>query len=704
MKILLTSQAPRQVLLASLITVSMLTGTAVAEDDPALSLDPVIVTADFRQNTELETLASITVLGEATLESAGTQHFEEVLSLVPNLNWSGGTSRPRYLQIRGIGERSQYQGAPNPSVGFILDDVDFSGIGMVATLFDLEQAEVLRGPQGTRYGANALAGLVNLRSQAPTDVLTGRFVMGAGGDDARSAGFVLSGPIGESSARPAFRLSAQRYRADGFRDNAFLSRDDTNQRDETTARFKLRWQAGQGLMANLTVFAFDIDNGYDAFAIDNSLTTLSDKPGKDAQLSRAAALRLDWTAHRQYSVQSISSIADSDIEFSFDGDWGNDPGWSPYDPYDFYSRTDRQRKTVSQEFRFVSEPGYEIFGGRSAWLAGIYAQRLEERNANRDFFNGDLVTTLDSDYSATNAAVFGQLDTQIGEVTTLTTGLRLEHRESDYSDTDGSEFSPAETMLGGQVALSRKIGDRLHAYTSMSRGFKAGGFNIGARIPEERRLFEAEFLWNLEAGIKGWWPEHGLRASLSAFFMLRRDQQVSTSFQDDPSDPLSYTFFNDNAASGRNLGIEAEWSWSVNRHWRLFGALGLLKTRFDEYLTPTRTLNGRAQAHAPSYSFSLGGEYRSAHGLYSRVDVSGRDAFYYSDSHDQKSRAYELVNLRLGWVGRQWDVYAWGRNIFNRKYTVRGFYFGNEPPDYPEKLYTRQGDPRVVGASVDFRF
>jgi outer membrane receptor protein involved in Fe transport len=111
--------------------------------------------------------ASATVLDRHTLRLAGVQHFQDVLALVPNLNWSAGTSRPRFFQLRGIGELEQWQGAPNPSVGFLIDGIDFSGVGMPATLVGRGRIEVLRGPQGTRYGANALAGLIAVNTRAP---------------------------------------------------------------------------------------------------------------------------------------------------------------------------------------------------------------------------------------------------------------------------------------------------------------------------------------------------------------------------------------------------------------------------------------------------------------------------------------------------------------------------------------------------------
>jgi iron complex outermembrane recepter protein len=125
---------------------------SLASPDTGESLDEIVVTAGLRSVALADAPHSVTVLDAATLQAAGVQHFEDVLGQIPNLNWTSGTSRPRFFQLRGIGEVEQYQGAPNPSVGFLIDDIDFSGVGMPATLFDTQQIEVLRGPQGTAYG------------------------------------------------------------------------------------------------------------------------------------------------------------------------------------------------------------------------------------------------------------------------------------------------------------------------------------------------------------------------------------------------------------------------------------------------------------------------------------------------------------------------------------------------------------------------
>src|SRR5512138_2502288 len=187
-------------------------------------IDEIVVTATLRQQVLTDVPASVTVLGPEETRSAGRQHLEDVLALVPNLNWAGGTSRPRYFQVRGVGEREQYEGAPNPSVGFLIDDIDFSGMGMPATLFDVERIEVLRGPQGLHYGANALGGLIVMRGRDPEDTFGFSTEASAGEYNSWSLGAVATGPV--ESLNSAWRLAVQKFTSDGFRNDIFLGRDD----------------------------------------------------------------------------------------------------------------------------------------------------------------------------------------------------------------------------------------------------------------------------------------------------------------------------------------------------------------------------------------------------------------------------------------------------------------------------------------------
>jgi len=133
----------------------------------AQQLEEVIVTAEFRPVNIQNQAASVSVLGADDIAQRAAQHLEDVLNIAPNVNFSSGSSRARFYQIRGIGERSQFQEPLTPSIGFVIDGVDFSGLGTAGTLFDVDQVEILRGPQGTLHGANALAGLINIRTGQP---------------------------------------------------------------------------------------------------------------------------------------------------------------------------------------------------------------------------------------------------------------------------------------------------------------------------------------------------------------------------------------------------------------------------------------------------------------------------------------------------------------------------------------------------------
>ena len=671
--------------------------TAVPATAQDAELEEIVVTASLRNQTAAEIAASTTVLSGDTLAAAGLQHFEDVLGLVPNLNWSGGTSRPRFFQMRGIGELEQYQGAPNPSVGFLIDEIDLSGVGMPATLFDAEQVEVLRGPQGTRYGANALAGLVKVKTHdaAPRPELHAEVV--AGDHDTWSTGLVAGGALGDGGS--AWRLVGQRYESDGFQRNAFLDRDDTNGREDTTLRGKLSLGLPAAWRADVAVLHVDLDNGYDAFSLDNSRRTLSDHPGRDAQRTRGASVVLTGPLGG-VTMNSTTAYARSDSIYSFDGDWGNDPYWGAAAPYDYFSHYGRERATLTQDLRVEGNAG-----GVVDWVTGIYLLRFSEDSLQRDYFAGQLLRApLSSQYTATSLAGYGEAEWRLQDHLSLTAGMRVETRGADYEDSDGARFDPRDTMVGGQLSLQGDLGPTRHWYATVARGYKAGGFNIGQFVPEERRQFAPEYLWNAELGLKFDARDGRLQGELALFHMWREDQQVATSFQLDPGDPLSYVFYTDNAAKGRNYGIEASGSWRALEQLTLGASLGLLRSEYLGYQYGDRDLDGREQAHAPSWQYSLSAQWGGDEGWMARADLSGSDAFYFDASHDRQSEPYALLNLKAGYARGPWSLYAWARNVTGEDYAVRGFYFGLEPPDFANELYVQRGDGRLVGATLQWRW
>jgi len=666
-------------------------------------LAEVVVTASLRSTAAKDLPASVSVIAGNDVKNAAIQHLEELLPQVPSLSWAGASSRPRYFQLRGIGELEQYQGAPNPSVGFLVDEIDFSGIGMIASTFDVEQVEVLRGPQGTRYGANALGGLIKIKTRDPSPAPDMLAEIGAGEDGLWMAGIAGGGaiPLGDG-VDAAWRGVLHRAVSDGFRHNSYLGRDDTNGRDELNARLKFRLGADRFWRADFNLMYADFDNGYDAFAIDNSFTTLSDRPGRDSQQSRGASLDFSYLGWNELVLRSITAWADSDIEASFDADWGNEPGWGAAGPYDFFSRTLRNRRTLSQDLRLMSGGG----GGWS-WLAGAWLSRLEETNHVVDdglYLEDAFVRLLDSRYRATSAAIYGECDWSWTPATTVTAGLRLEQRDARYGDSDGGDFDPRDRMWGGELSLTHRLRENQSLWASLSRGFRAGGFNIGTSVPAGRESFGSEYLWNLELGWKGSGREGRQSGDVNLFFTRRENQQVATSLQLDPADPLTFMYLTDNAASGEAWGLEASARRQATSRIELSSSLSLMQSRYLDYQLEDRSLDGRAWAHAPDWKAAVAATWRHPAGWMARIDLSGEDGFYFDTSHDQRAGMRFLANLRAGFEAERWSVLVWGSNLFDERYPVRGFYFGDEPPDFPTRLYLRWGDPRQLGITARYEF
>jgi iron complex outermembrane receptor protein len=686
------------------IFTSMVASTTFAADTPIntteQTIEVITIDGDFRSTSLQKTASSLSVIASDEISARNAQNLEEIIARTPNVNFSSGTQRARYYQIRGIGERSQFKEPINPSVGLVIDGIDFSSIGSIASTFDVEQVEVYRGPQGTRFGANAMAGMINITSSAPTDVFEGKVRLSAGNFDSYSAGLVLSGPATE---KVNYRLAVEQYRSDGFIDNDFLHRDDTNNRDELTMRGKLAIAISKNLTLDITAFVADFDNGYDAFSLDNTRHTLSDQPGFDRQDTKALATKFTYQGLSDFTLETIISYADSALDYGYDEDWayvGIRPAWE-YSSEDHYFR---DKTSATFELRALSEQGSEIFNGSTAWVTGIYfKQEKEDLLRQYTYLSSDFSSSFDSD----NIAAFIQFDSQLTEQLSLTTGLRLERRNADYTDSEQLSFDPSDTMVGGKVVLSYQADKNNLFYGSVNRGYKAGGANTEGSLPTELREFTAEYLWNYELGYKVSLLDNQAYVRSAVFYMDRDDMQVRTSFlqerEDGSTDFVSYL---GNAATGTNLGLELEAGWQISPELEIYGAVGLLDTQYNGFIDADgNDKSGDEQAHAPSYQFNLGLNYQLSDHLRVNISVDGKDEFLFSDSHKEKSAAIEVVNMSMSYAKDDWQVKLWARNLFDESYATRGFYFGNDPRDeYSAKAYYQLAEPAVFGATFDYNF
>jgi iron complex outermembrane receptor protein len=686
----------------------------ISSDLLSKDIEEIIVKGTWREAKVLEESSSIVILNTKLLKSEPIKHFENISYLVPNLNFAASDSRARHFQIRGIGERSGYERTPNSAVGFLIDDIDYSGQGGIATTFDIEQIEIHRGPQGSRIGSNALAGLIYIKTKEPTKQFEGIGELTTGTFGTFNAGLAFGGPVGFSE-NLTYRLTLRNDNTDGFRKNLYSGKSDTSKKDESTYRLKIDWEILEKTSLKLLISQIDLNDPADIWTIDGSLNTLSDRPGMDSQKTNTYGVKV-FHQFDAFEFQSLSSITDTDIEISYDADWGNPESHAPY-IYDYFSETIRDRKTLSQEFRLVSDIANLNPQNKTKWVIGISYFNVKERNIkNDDGAYGDpsdpfgpyfSQSSSSSKFSSDNLSIFGNIDYFLDESLKLSLGARWENYESQYADSFGESFNPSDYMLGGKISLNKILSHSSNIFFSVARGFNQGGFNLnlglGPDSQNKNLYYDPEFLTNYEIGLNSQLFNEMMNIAAVIFYSDRKDQQVLISTQVDPTDPNTFSFLTQNAAEGTNKGLELNVNLKLTESLDFFSRLGLLKTEINNWKSRP-DLEGRAQAHAPMRSYAYGINWSITDKASLSIDTVGKSSFYYSDSHDKQSKPYSLTNISYKYSIRSWTYSLWARNIFDKYYSVRGFYFGNEAPDFKDTLYERHGDPRHVGMTVRYDF
>jgi len=691
------------------LTLSLMAATAVLSTSAfaeEITLDPIVVSSDFRAKTLSKTSNAVTLLTEDKIADKASLPFEDIIGQVPNVNFTSGASRAHYIQIRGIGDRSQFKSPVNPSVGLIVDGIDVSDSALALTMFDVKQVEVLKGPQGTTFGANGMAGVVSLQSNKPTKELEGHLEATVGSHNTKAFGAAIGGTLIDDTLLG--RFSIYKNSSDGYMENKFLNRDDTQNTDELTAKAHLRLLASDNHTVDINLMHVDVDNGYDAFTFDNSYETYSDKPGIDAQTTDAISVKSTYKMDDRMHLVSKATFSKSDMEYSYDEDWSYEGAFSedlwPYSSFDKY---ERERKKVDFDIRLVSDEAGRIFSGTTDWTVGAYY-----KNQNEDLVR--TYTYLDTPYKSSfdtkNLAVYGQLDSKISDKVIVTLGLRVENWEAEFADSDNLNIDTDETLIGGKIGLSYQQDENCMRYVTLSKGYKPGGVNADNSLADNQREFKTEHLWNLDIGSVGSFLDGALKTRMNFFYGLRKDQQVRSSVVQVREDgSTDFTDYLANAAEGNYYGLESQVDYYANDNLHIFASLGLLKSEFDEYTDPNPSsvsVNGRAPAQSPEYQYTIGFDYMLTEALSLKAEIEGKDAYYFSNRHNEMSEAYALVNASLTYMTGDFTATLWGKNLTDEAYQTRGFgSFGNNPGNgYETELYTQQGSPLTFGFTLGYDF
>jgi outer membrane receptor protein involved in Fe transport len=691
-------------------------GTAVfanetaQENTPIHQLPELVVTASLWETDLLHTTHSTTAIDSSVLESSGSLHFQDLIEAIPNLTWTGGTSRPRYFQIRGIGENSQFEGeTPDSTVRFLIDDLDFTGLGSIGNLFDMQQVEVLRGPQAGAFGVNAAGGLIKLVSNEPTPYWSGQVEGTIGQDNLRGGGIAFGGPILNNDPEAfTFRLSTYQLSSDGFRSNKTLNQDDTNERDEFNSRLKLKWKASSDWTWDSTLFYANTDNGYDEWSLNNTdFTIYSDEPGRDEQESKAASVRGNFIDLSGVQFSSTTTYIDTNTFYSYDGDWGDGPNaTAPSDSfYDDALALWRDRTVYSQELRLDSETG-KSNGFIDRWTVGFYTQGLKETGRARWTSGGYRWNT---DFDSEAYALFGQIGKDITAERRLTLKIRGEYykvavqadglgpdiTDPNYPPTVVFDYAlnDSEFLWGGTLTYEQDLSANTLSFVSLSRAYKAGGASTPNFTQNEQIKYDSEILWNAETGLRNRFWGGALSTSLTAFFLYRENAQ----FRDSKGVGTFFDYITVNGKSAKHYGIESDATWTMNSNWKLSASLGLLKATRESYANN----EAREVANAPSYNYSLRLDYLGDNGFFANTTLSGSDSYYESNSHDEKRSTFNIVNAALGYRIDNWTLTFWGRNLLNTEYEKSIFYFDNTY-DWNSARYENPADPQQFGATLNY--
>ena len=680
------------------------------------ALDHAVVTAAKAGLGDVQTMPlSITTLPEEDLSRLAVRGVEQAAPLMPSVTFTQNSSFGQ-LSIRGIGTNAVNAGA-DPSSAMYLDGVYLARPAMVfADFLDLDRIEVLRGPQGTLYGRNAVGGALNLVSRAPSNDFEAGARLAGGNLRERRAEARVSGPLRRDAVMGSASLvwgARDGYVRDLDHPDHPLGGDDL-----LAARGQLRFVLGSRTDLLLSADAADQDGtlltfnkvleAKPGFTIDNPAGLREVRTSTLASSSLrqyGAAARLTAALTPSTTLVSLSAFRGLENLFVVDAD---------ITELDVLITDNREhQRQVSEELTISHRRA------RGTLLAGVF---LFGEDDHQELwvtqFPSATQVHLDPRVRASSAAVFGQASVAVAGPLTATAGLRYT-REGKDIDNDGGRYTLAEprtalpgtrytyedsivhTALTPRFALEVTLPRRAMAYVSATRGFKSGGFNLSSTVPG--RGYAPEFAWSYEAGLKAEPLGGRARVNLAAFHMDYTDLQVQT--------PIGIGVFDiRNAAEATIQGVELEASTRIGGGFDGGGHVAWLDATYDRYIAVaiggvTGDVAGNRLNNAPEWSGRLWVEWAGDVGSSGRLTLTGdataQSTVYYTPFNDalQRQPSYGLLGARAeyGPGNRRWAVNAYGRNLTGTGFITATF------ATAPTAFGGRPGPPRQFGVQVTAR-
>jgi iron complex outermembrane recepter protein len=699
------------------VSLLALSWTAAAyADPPTTGIETVVVTAEKRSTDLEQTPMAITALSSDALDRHQVRDLRDLRSLVPNFEMGDAQGIPQ-ITIRGIGSSAFLPGTEG-AVAVNENEVYVSrNVAQQAGLFDVQDIEVLRGPQGTLYGRNATAGAVNVTTMRPTDVLSGYAKASVGNYGEVRLDGAIGGPV-DDQGKLLVRLAAFYERHDGYGENV-VTHHDVDDKNAYGVRGTLVYSPTPEITATLIAQYYDERDRQGAFHYFGA-GGLSGLPGalglpplfildggtpprnvRDVSNGIDPSFRLpvfagtgilEWT-DGTFSIKSVTGYRHQTPRFTYDLDGG-----SPLNAFELEGEPARQ---FSEELQFhydtdtlhLTVGAYYFDEHDSSSPAQVVASTgLVTSVFHVPFPTPGLVTlgNLSADLTTRAEAVFAQGTYNVTPELSVTAGIRYSEEKKGITSFDALDlgigglplfpsypgpnpltstpFSAKKTFssVTPKFVVQYQLDPQTMLYASYSQGFKSGGFDTGVAAPTP---FQPEKLTDYEGGIKATTDDNSLRINLAGFYYDYKNLQVTQ--------VVNLTVQTGNAATAENYGIEAELTWLATPQLEFDVSGAWTHARYQTYfgpdparpLLPVVDFSGNTLNNAPDYQAHVAAQYTwdvGAGSLTARGEAEYSSKFYFGPGNEAQLAQGGFVkgNFYLTWdPSLDWALTAYIKNV-----------------------------------------